>query len=266
MLVEYKFVPKLSADQVRSIVAEAGFPDSEVQASGEGETFMIRVPSSGETGGDELAASERILAAATREVPGLQADLLRAEFVGPRVGRELRAKSFWAVTISLILILIYVAIRYELKFGIAAVIALAHDVLVVLAFLSFTNKEITIPVIAALLTIGGYSVNDKIVVFDRVRERKKGSGRQADEALIDLSLNQTLSRTIITGLCVIFTLEALLFFGGSVIHDFAFAILVGVLAGTFSSIFVGSGLVLDMVLGAERRREAQEMPTAKMKA
>jgi preprotein translocase SecF subunit len=200
-------------------------------------------------------------------VPGVGGELLREEVVGPRVGRELQSRALWAVLVAMALILIYVAIRYDVRYGIGGVVALAHDILIVLAFLSFTNKEITIPVIAGLLTIAGYSINDKIVVFDRVRERRKSAGsRQADEAMIDSSLNQTLSRTIITGLSVIFTLEALLFMGGPVIHDFAYSILLGVLFGTYSSIFIGSGLTLDLILSAERRRHAQEAQTAKLKA
>lgn len=265
-LVEYRFDRHIDTEEFRRIVADAGFPQSEIQASEGGATFMIRIAEDLERESGEASASEKIMAAARNRIPGLQGELLLEEHVGPRVGRELRGAAFLAVLISLFLIMIYVTVRYDLRTSVAGIAALAHDLLIVLAFISIFNKEITIAVIAALLTIGGYSINDKIVVFDRVRERRRGAGRQEDEAMIDLSLNQTLSRTIITGLCVIFSLEALLFMGGPVIHDFAWAMLLGVLFGTYSSIFIGSGLVLDMVLRTERRREAREALAGKLKA
>jgi preprotein translocase SecF subunit len=213
----------------------------------------------------EAAPSERILQAAQTAIPGLEGDLLREEVVGPRVGRELRGKAVTAVLIALLGIMIYVGIRYEFKFALGGVAALSHDVLIVLAFLSFMNKEITIPVIAALLTVGGYSINDTIVVFDRIRERTKGLARPADAQIFDLSINQTLSRTIITALTLIFTIEALLFMGGQVIHDFAFAMLVGVAIGTYSSIYVASAISLELTLAAERRRVARQAQAARLK-
>jgi len=266
ILVEYRFDRVIQADDLRAALSGGGWAGAEIQASEGGRTFLIRIPVPDERQAGEQSPSAQMLRLVKEKVPGIEGELLREEFVGPRVGRELRGKAFWAVLISLLLILTYVTIRYEFKYGLGGIIALAHDVLVVMAILSFMNKEITIPVIAALLTVAGYSINDKIVVFDRVRERKKGSGRQADAAMIDMSLNQTLSRTIITGVCVILTLETLLLMGGAVIHDFAFAILVGVLVGTYSSIFIGSGISLDLILAAEDRRLEREERAAKLKA
>jgi preprotein translocase subunit SecF len=266
VLVEYRFDRQLEADQLRGALAGGGWPTAEIQASEGGEVFLIRVPSDEERLAGEASPSSRILTAIQQEIPGLEGELLREEVVGPRVGRELRGKAFWAVLVALLGILIYVGIRYEFKFALGGVAALTHDVLVVLTFLSFTNKEITIPVIAALLTVGGYSINDTIVVFDRIRERMKGSGRAPDEPIFDLSINQTLSRTIITALTLIFTIEALLFMGGQVIHDFAFAMLIGVAIGTYSSIYVASAIALDLNLSGERRRQAQQAQAAKLKA
>lgn len=265
VLVEYRFDQAVETDLLRTALSDAGWDAAEIQASEGGKTFLIRIPSAGERIAGEAAPSEQILQAAQASVPGLTGELLREEVVGPRVGKELRGRAFLAVLFALIGILIYVGIRYEFKFAVGGVAALTHDVLIVLAFLSFTNKEITIPVIAALLTVGGYSINDTIVVFDRIRERTKGSGRAPDAAIFDLSINQTLSRTIITALTLIFTIEALLFMGGQVIHDFAFAMLIGVAIGTYSSIYVASALTLDMILSGERKRVAQQAQSAKLK-
>jgi preprotein translocase SecF subunit len=265
ILVEYRFDSVIETDQLRSALARAGWETAEIQASEGGRVFLIRIPSEETRVPGEASPSARILGAIQQEILGVQGDLLREEVVGPRVGRELRGKAFWAVLVALLGILIYVGFRYEFRFAVGGVAALSHDVLVVLSFLSFTNKEISIPVIAALLTVGGYSINDTIVVFDRIRERTKGSGKAPDEALFNLSINQTLSRTIITALTLIFTIEALLFMGGQVIHDFAFAMLIGVAIGTYSSIYVASAIALDLSLASDRRRLAQQAQTAKLK-
>jgi preprotein translocase subunit SecF len=266
IIVEYRFDRPLEVDRLRAAVEKAGYPDAEIQASEGGETFLFRIAKSEDREAGEASPSRKILEAVQREFPGLNGELLQEEVVGPRVGKELKSRAFLAVVIAMGAILIFVTIRYTFKFALGGIIALAHDILVVLAFLSFLDKEITVTVIAALLTIGGYSINDKIVVFDRVRERKKGTGRDADEAMMDLSLNQTLSRTIITGLCVIFTLEALLFMGGPVIHDFAFAMLLGTLFGTYSSIWIAAGLTLDLIVRAERRKMETEEARARIKS
>jgi len=266
ILVEYRFDRPLESDHLRRALANGGYKDAEIQASEGGETFLVRIPAPEERVAGEKPPSQRVLEAIQAEFPGVKGDLLREEVVGPRVGRELSHRAFWAVLLSLLGILIYVGVRYEFKFAIGGVASLAHDTLVILSVISFTNKEITIPIIAALLTIAGYSINDTIVVFDRIRERMKGSARAPDADLFDLSINQTLSRTIITALTVIFTVEALLFMGGSVIHDFAFAMLVGVGFGTYSSVYVASALALDLTIGAERRRLAAEAQAARVKA
>ena len=267
ILVEYRFDRAVPADELRRALAAGDWGgEAEIQASEEGRLFLIRIPSAEVRLAGEEAPSEKILELVQARIPGIQGDLLREEMVGPRVGKELQSKAFWAVLIALLGILLYVGIRYEFRFALGGVAALTHDILVVLSFLSFTNKEITIPVIAALLTVGGYSINDTIVVFDRIRERLKGTGRPLDPALTDLSVNQTLSRTIITALTLILTVEALFFLGGQVIHDFAFAMLIGVAIGTFSSIYIASALTLDLNLAAQRRRAAQQAQATKLKA
>jgi preprotein translocase SecF subunit len=266
ILVEYRFNQHIDTDRLRDDLSKGGFGDAEIQASEGGETFLIRVPSPEERIAGQKPPSQRILEAVQQGTPGITGELLREEVVGPRVGRELRGKAFWAVLFALLAILIWVGIRYEFKFALGGVISIAHDVLVVLSFLSIFNKEITIPIIAALLTIAGYSINDTIVVFDRIRERLRGSNRTADANLFDLAVNQTLSRTIMTSLTVFLTVEALWFLGGSVIHDFAFAMLIGVGFGTYSSVYVASALALDITMWSEKRKAAAQAQTARVKA
>ena len=168
------------------------------------------------------------------------------ESVGPQVGDELKMSALYAILIALGLILIYITIRFHWKFGISAILTLTHDVLVVVGFLSVFDKEFTLPVVAALLTVVGYSLNDTIVVFDRIRENMARFRKKALEDVINLSINEILSRTILTSGTTLFVVLALFFLGGAIIHDFAFGILVGVLVGTYSSIYVASPLLLQM--------------------
>ena len=177
---------------------------------------------------------------------------LRVESVGPRVGNELRGAAIKAIFFALGFILIYVGIRYDWRYSIGAVAALFHDVFITLGALSITNKEVTLTVVAALLTIAGYSINDTIVVFDRIRERAKTLRRESPEKVMNVAINETLSRTIITSFTVFLSVVALFTLGGEVIHDFSFAMLVGVVFGTYSSVYVASGLALEVQLWFDR--------------
>jgi preprotein translocase subunit SecF len=189
---------------------------------------------------------------------GVQASFLSQESVGPKIGKELEAKAAWAILWSLILILAYVAWRFtRISFGLGSVIALFHDVIIVLGLFSVLNREIDLTVVAALLTLGGYSINDTIVVFDRVRENMGLARRMSMKDIIDKSVNQTLSRTILTGGTTIVSLIALFFLGGTVIHDFALALLVGIVFGTYSSVYVGSALALDLHTWWTRRKQSR---------
>ena len=156
--------------------------------------------------------------------------------------------------LALGLILVYVAIRYDWRYAMGAVVALFHDVFIALGAVSLTNREVTLTVVAALLTIAGFSINDTIVVFDRIRERKQSLRREPPEKVMNIAVNETLSRTIITSFTVFLTVLALFLFGGEVIHDFSFAMLVGVVFGTYSSVYVASALALDTQLYLERHR------------
>ncbi len=167
------------------------------------------------------------------------------EEVGPKIGEELKGKAILAIFWALLGIIIYIWWRFEFAFGVAAVIALFHDVMITVGIFSITGKEISLPIVAALLTIVGYSLNDTIVVFDRIREDLKIYRKESYGGVINHSINETLSRTIITSLTTFVVVLSLYMFGGSVIHDFAFAILIGVVVGTYSSIFVASPLMAE---------------------
>lgn len=169
----------------------------------------------------------------------------REEVVGAAMSKELQLKSLWVVLLGLVGILVYVWIRFTFRFGVASVIALFHDVIITLGIFSVLGKEISIPIIAALLTLIGYSINDSIIVSDRIRENVKLLRKDTYESVINKSLNQTLSRTIITALTTLLVLISLYLFGGSVIHDFAFALIVGIVVGTYSSDFIVAPIVLD---------------------
>lgn len=201
--------------------------------------------------------------------PGRQdtVTLMSKETVGPKVGSELEQKATMAILWSLVLILAYIAWRFtRISFGLGAVIALFHDILITLGLFSVMNREVSLTVVAAFLTIGGYSINDTIVVFDRIRENLKLGRRMTFQEIIDKSVNQTLSRTILTGGTTLLAVMSLFFLGGVVIHDFALAMLVGVVIGTYSSIFVASALALDISTWWNRRKQAREGRTSTRKA
>ncbi len=183
--------------------------------------------------------------------------MLAADNVGPLVGKDLRNKATLAVVFSLAGMLVYIWFRFQLPYGIGALAALFHDVLITLGALSFTQREMNLPTIAALLTLVGYSVNDTVVIFDRIRERLKLERGSPLPALMDKALNQTLSRTVITSGLTFIVVAALYLFGGDVINTFAFVLLVGILVGTYSSIYIASPVALGLTQLFERRREAK---------
>src|SRR5690349_18539228 len=241
-LLQIQTAKVVPADHVRDAIDAAGFKGSEIQASGAGNEFLIRIPRQ-----DGNKDPFTLIKAQLDKIdPSTSAQLRRIEAVGPKIGEELRSKAIWAVLLSLGAILVYVGIRYEFKFALGAVLALFHDVLAALGVICFLNREVSLTVIAALLTIAGYSINDTIVVFDRIRERSKQLHKLSHEEMMNTAMNETLSRTIITSLTVFLATLALYLFGGEVINDFALCMLAGVVFGTYSSIYVASGLALDI--------------------
>ncbi len=238
----------LPVDEVRTALEDLGYHGAELQAAGDGRELLIRMPLQTQN------AYRSIDSVLSLRFPDAQPELRRQETVGPRIGAELRGKALWAVLLSLGAILIYVGIRYEFKFAFGAVVALFHDVFAAFGVLMFMQREISLTVIAALLTLAGYSINDTIVVFDRIRERGKQLHKLSHEEVMNTAINETLSRTLITSVTVFLATLALYIWGGEVINDFALCILVGVIFGTYSSIYVASALALDTWLWLDRRK------------
>lgn len=272
LLLDVRFSQAVRADDIRGALATVGMADAEIQSIEGSNEALIRVPQgeAPKTSGADSQSSGPI-AKLQQELqgkyPGLTVDLKRQEFVGPKVGKELRSHAMIAILVSVILIMIFVSFRFHRwEFGLGGAIALFHDILITLGLFSILDKEFTLTVLAAFLTIAGYSINDTIVVFDRVRENlgMKNKKMPLDE-LMNLSINQTLSRTIFTVLTVLMTSAAMFFFGGEVIHDFALAMLIGVGFGTYSSVYVATALALD-IDNARQKRDDQKAETARVAA
>jgi preprotein translocase SecF subunit len=244
----------LQADQVRRTLDRAGFAGFELQQMNgvgtQGE-YLLRFK------GETKDAFRDVQDALEKSFSGLKVELRSHVMVGPRVGNELRQKALWAVLWSLGGILLYVGLRYEFKFAFGAVAALFHDVFIVLGALCFTGREVSLTVIAALLTIAGYSINDTIVVFDRIRERSKELRKEKHSRAMDIAVNETLSRTVITALTVFLAALGLFIWGGEVLRDFSFAMLVGTIFGTYSSVYVASALALETWIILDRRKGIQ---------
>ncbi len=195
--------------------------------------------------GIESKAADKLKAEISKSFPSREITVRRTETVGPKIGEELKKRAWAAIVISLFGILIYISWRFEFRFAVGAIIALIHDILITLGIFSITGKELSLVVIAAFLTIVGYSLNDTIVVFDRIRENFSIRRRESYNRMINISINDSLSRTIVTSFTTLIVVLFLFFIGGEVIHDFAFALLIGVVVGTYSSIFVASPVLVE---------------------
>jgi preprotein translocase subunit SecF len=261
-LVQLRFERAPTIEQIRKALAAAGLGDSVIQEFGDAREFIVRLKLG--SGADEAGAT--VQQALARDAALGPFEIRRVEFVGPQVGRDLQLQALYAVLAGLAGILIYVAFRFDLKGGVTAIIAQTHDVLVSLGALSLTDREFSLPVLAALLTVIGYSVNDKIVAYDRVRENRRRGGAiraQPFAAQINTAINQTLSRTLLTGLSVLFAAGVLFLFGGKVLEDFAFTLIVGVVAGTYSTIYIAAALIVDWTRWAGRRVARHRKAVAK---
>jgi preprotein translocase subunit SecF len=203
---------------------------------------MIRVPQVGAESGAALGVEAQKVEDALKKA-SLNPKREGAEIVGPSVGRELASRGVWATVLSLIGILLYLAFRFQFSFGVGAVVATIHDLLITLAFLAFFRYDMSLNVIAAILTMTGFSTNDTIVIFDRIRENLRGMRRDSMNQIINVSVNQTLGRTVITSGTALLTALALFFFGGEVLHGFAFTMVVGIITGTYSSVFIAAAIV-----------------------
>jgi preprotein translocase subunit SecF len=239
-LVQIKFQKETSADDIRKVLSTIGITDSIIQPFGPNEVIVRTAESTSDLKGLSAKIEE-----AMNAVYGKGAlDVQRVEVVGPKVGKDLTRKAILAVIFSWIGMLIYIAFRFEFRYAIGGIIGVIHDVIVVLGIFIIFNKEFTLTIVAALLTVIGYSIHDSIVVFDRIRENVKKDPRKDLAVVMNESINQTLSRTILTSFTTVLAVAVLFFFGGAVIHDFAFTLLIGIIFGTYSSVAIASPVVL----------------------
>lgn len=244
--VELVYENDVSVIEMRNILQSGGFPEAVVQHFGSDKDVLIRVPLSEDSSDDKVSTRIVDLLAGSSIGAG---EVRSVEFVGPTFGKELFEKGILALVYALIGVMIYVAFRFEWKFSLGSVAALVHDVLITVGLFSLMQLEFTMPVLAALLAVIGYSLNDTIVVFDRIRENFRKLRDVDTEETMNVSINQTLPRTILTSLTTLLVLLALYFYGGEALEGFALTLIIGVLIGTYSSIFVASPTVL--LLGAK---------------
>ena len=261
-LLQVRFDGTPAVAQIRASLGTIQLGESVIQQFGDAHEFVIRLPLVA-VPSEEVARRVR---GALESDPALgKFEIRRVEFVGPQVGRDLQLQAVYLVIAGLVWIAIYIALRFDLRGGVAAVIAVVHDVLVCLGALSLSNREFSLPVLAALLTIIGYSVNDTIVAYDRLRENRGKfvpKGRTFAQQMND-AVNQTLSRTILTSLTTFFSAAILLFFGGKTLEDFAFVLFIGVITGTYSTTYVAAAIVVDWTNYVEGRLRRPKKAVAK---
>lgn len=242
-IIQVKFTKPVTVAEIRSRIK---IPDVEtvmIQSFGpmENYEFLLKMA---ESSADLQGLSEKISEILEEQFGKGNLEIRRVEMVGPKVGKDLQRKGMWAVILAFAGMLIYTAVRFEFKYGVGAVLALIHDSIITVGAISLTNREISLAVIAAVLTIIGYSINDTIVIYDRIRECLRKRRKEEFQQVINRSINETLSRSILTSLTVLLVVLALFVLGGQIINDFAFALLVGVLVGSYSTVFIASPILI----------------------
>jgi preprotein translocase subunit SecF len=265
-LIEVSFPGPADTELVRDNLRGADLNDAVVQTFGAASDIVVRIPPRSESD-CSAEISTVVLQALQQGVEG-EVVMRRVEFVGPQVGDELAEQGILAVVYALIGIFLYVMIRFQWRFSAGAVAALVHDVLITMGIISLLQVEFDLTVVAALLAVIGYSLNDTIVVFDRIRENFPRMRKSTPVEVIDASLNQTLSRTIMTGLTTLLVLVALFIFGGEIIHAFAFTLIIGIIIGTYSSIYVASAVSLELGVSKfdllQVEKEGAEVPNSQV--
>ncbi len=262
-LVQVRFEQTPSVHKIRAALTTIGFGESVIQEFGESREFIIRLPLTATT---SQAVTQRVGGALGAERSLGAFEIRRVEFVGPQVGKELQTQAIYAVLFAMAGMLVYIAWSFKsVRGGTAAVVAVIHDVIVCLGAISLMHREFSLPVLAALLTVIGYSVNDTIVAYDRLRENRGKSGQkgQTFAQQMNVAVNQTLSRTVLTSLTVFFSAAILLFFGGKTLEDFAFVLFVGVITGTYSTTYVAAAIVVDWTNYVEGRVRRAKKAVAK---
>ena len=239
ILMEIRSLNAVNIPQIRDKLSGLGLGEVSIQEFGKETDALVRIQRQDGAEKEQMAAINRV-----KDRLGSEFEYRRTEFVGPTVGKELKEAGIIAICLALLSILIYIWLRFEWQFSLGAIAALTHDILITLGMFSLLSYEISLPIIAAFLTIVGYSLNDTIVIFDRIRENLKSSRNQAYSLIVNNSINESLSRTVITSLTTFVVVFILWVFGGEVIHNFAFAMIVGVIVGTYSSIYIASTLVI----------------------
>jgi preprotein translocase subunit SecF len=247
--VQLKFDQLVRIEDARKALESNGLADAELQEFGQENKLLIRVKASTTI---EEKTAEKVVSIFSKEFPGNKFVVESSTEIGPTIGKKLQSDALVAIVISFAGIILYIAARFELRFGVAAALATFHDVLAVLGAFYILDKEITLLVVTALLTLAGYSLTDTVVVFDRIRENLRLRRREQEATMINNAINQVLSRTIVTSLTVVLVLIPLTLAGGEVLHDFSLALLWGVIFGTYSSVFVASPLLLLWPGGAGR--------------
>jgi preprotein translocase subunit SecF len=242
ILIQIRFSQAVDISEIRNAMEAMGSKDAMVQNFGGENEFLIRVEKTEE---DLEGISKKIQTSLQEQFKGKTPEIRRVEVVGPKVGKDLKRKAIWAVGLSFAAILIFVAWRFkQVSFGLGGIAALVHDIIITYGAISIAGLEYSLPLMAVILTIIGFSINDTIVIFDRVRENIKKMRKENLETVFNVSINETLGRTILTSGTVMTVVLILFFFGGPVIHDFAFALIVGLISGTYSTIYVASPVVL----------------------
>jgi preprotein translocase subunit SecF len=253
ILLQIRFSKSVDISQVRSGLETIGQKDVSVQNFGGGNEFLIRIEKSA---GDLETISKSIQISLRQQFKDESLEIRRVEVVGPKVGKDLKTRALWAVGLSFAAILVYVAFRFHtISYGLGGIVALVHDVMVTYGALSVFNIEYSLSTLAVILTIIGFSINDTIVIFDRVRENIKKMRKDDLATIMNVSINQTLGRTILTTGTVMTVVLILFFFGGPVIHDFATAMIVGLITGTYSTVYIASPVVLLWEKNVSNRRK-----------
>jgi len=247
VVVETNFAQPPNIEQLREALTKAGVTSAQVQAFGSSRDILVRLPPDPNAKGDQIGA--RILDIFSKTDSGVK--LQRTEVVGAQVGQELFVKGAWALIATLVLILIYVLFRFTPKLALGGIFAVLHDPICVVGFFAISQMTFDLTAISAILAVIGYSLNDTVIVFDRIRERARTSRKLTIAQVIDESINQTLSRTIMTKLVTLLVVVALLIFGGETLRGFSAALVIGIIAGTYSSIYISAALALDLGLRAD---------------
>jgi preprotein translocase subunit SecF len=242
ILLQIKFSKQINTSEVRNAFETIGLKDAMVQNFGGENEFLIRIEKKSE---DLERLSRSIQDSLKEKFKDKALEIRRAEVVGPKVGKDLKTKAIWATGLSFLAMLVYVAVRFrQFSYGLGGIVALVHDIIITFGAISILGLEFSLSLLAVILTIIGFSINDTIVIFDRVRENIKKMRKESLENIFNISINETLGRTILTSGTVMMVVLILFFFGGPVIHDFTSAMIVGLISGTYSTIYIASPVVL----------------------